>query len=85
VIAPRVHQLKSCSAEFEGALGIDDLVRNDNVAAFEGGEALFGAAMSDDGRAGVLERLAPGDVIVVMMAVDQILDRRLVILRISST
>ena len=38
---------------------------------------LLHLAMRDDGRAGILERLAARDVVVVVMAVDQVLDRRL--------
>ena len=38
-------------------------------------EALLGAAVRDEGGAGVLERLAAGDVIVVVVAVDQVFDR----------
>ena len=33
--------------------------------------------MRDDGRASILERLAAGDVVEVVVAVDQVADRRL--------
>ena len=77
MIAADVDQLERGAAELERALAIDDLVGNDDVAALECREPLLGAAMRDDNGARVLERLAAGDVIVVVVAVDQILDRRL--------
>ena len=42
---------------------------------FQHGKPLFGALVRDHPGAGVLERLAAGNVVVVMVAVDQILDR----------
>src|SRR5439155_4109462 len=41
----------------------------------ENGEALLRSLVGDDFRAGILERLAGGDVVVVVMAVDEVLDR----------
>ena len=66
------------------ALVVDRLVRHDDVGEVQLGQALLGALVRHEGRAGVLERLAAGDVIVVMVAVDHVADRRLVIFLISS-
>jgi hypothetical protein len=76
MIEAKVFQLERSAPEFDGATAIvDDLIGKRRVRILEHGETLLGSPMRDDGGAGVLERLAAGDVIVVMMAVDQILDR----------
>ena len=56
-------------------LVVEGLVRQHRVRVLEHGEPLLGPLVRDDGGAGVLERLAAGDVVVVMVAVDQVLDR----------
>lgn len=51
------------------------LVRQDRGRVLEHGEALFRRLVRNDYCAGVLERLAAGDVIEMVVAVDQVLDR----------
>src|SRR5215475_1246473 len=76
MIEAEIFQLERSAAELDRAAGIaDDLIGERRVRILEHGEALLGPPMSDDGGAGVLERLAAGDVIVVVVAVDQELDR----------
>jgi hypothetical protein len=76
VIEADIFQLELGAAERDGAAFIADrLVRQDGVGIFQHGKTFFGALVCDYPRAGVLECLAAGNVVVVMMTVDEILDR----------
>src|SRR6185295_18165713 len=61
--------------EVDGPPGVEGLVGQYRVRVLEHGQALFGPLVGDDGGARVLECLAAGDVVVVVVAVDQVLDR----------
>ena len=56
-------------------LVVEGLVGQHRVRVLEHGQPLLGPLVRDDGGARVLERLAAGDVVVVVVAVDQVLDR----------
>ena len=58
------------------ALVVDRFVDRRDVGEIQLGQALLGALVRHEGRARILERLAAGDVIVVMVAVDHVADRR---------
>src|SRR5581483_967779 len=77
MIAPGVDQIERSAAELDRPLAVHDLIRNHHVRSLELHKALLGAAMGDHCSAGILEHLAAGNVVVVMVAVDQVLDRRL--------
>ena len=70
-----VTQLERRVAERDRPLGIHGLVRQNRVRILQDRQALLGSLVRDDSRASVLEGLAAGDVVEVMVAVDQILDR----------
>lgn len=55
---------------------VHHLVRNNNVQAFKLRKPFLGAAVRNHSSAGILEHLAAGNVVIVVMAVDQVLDRR---------
>ena len=76
VVEADVLQLELSAAEHDGAAFVADrLVWHDGMRILQHGKALFGALVRDHPRAGVLERLAAGNVVVVMVTVDEILDR----------
>ena len=75
VVEAHVVQLEHGAAELEGAALFEGLVGQRRGRILDLLEALLGALVRDDLRAGVLERLAAGDVVVVVVAVDQVLDR----------
>jgi hypothetical protein len=77
VIAPRVVQLDAHAAELDGAELVHRLVGDHDVGVAQRLEPRLRVAVRDDRGAGLLEGLAAGDMVVVVMAVDQILDRRL--------
>jgi len=77
MIAAGIYEVKRRSTELDRALTVDNLVGDNDIEAFELGQPFFSSAMRDDGRACILEYFATGDVVIVMMAVNQILDRRL--------
>src|SRR6266404_9544008 len=70
-----VAQLERRVTERDRALGVYRLVRQDRVRILEYRQALLGPLVRNDRGAGVLEGLAAGDVIEVLVAVDQVLDR----------
>ena len=75
--------IETVIAQFErGAAELDDaalvahgFVRQHGVRVFECGEACLGALMGDHFCARVLERLATGNMVKVVVTIDQILDR----------
>ena len=68
-------QFERRAAELDHLLVADRLVRDDGVRILQHLEPLGRVLVRDDPRAGVLERLAAGDVVEVVVAVDQVLDR----------
>jgi len=62
-------------AELDRPLVAHRLVGEHRVRILERGEALLGFLVRDEGRAGLLERLAAGDMVEVVVAVDHVLDR----------
>src|SRR6266849_1481668 len=70
-----VAQLERRVTEGDRSTGVYDLVRQDRMRVLESDEPLAGAPVSDDRHSGVLEGLAAGDVVEVVVAIDQILDR----------
>src|SRR6478609_7226927 len=77
MIAACVNEIERRAAKLDRTFAVYHLIGNDEVRGLQLGKPLFGAAMRDDGRALVLEHFAAGSVVVVMVAVDQVLDRRL--------
>jgi len=76
VIEAEIFQLERSATELDRATGAADyLIGERSIRILEHGEALLGPPVRNDGGPGVLERLAAGDVIVVVVAVDQELDR----------
>jgi hypothetical protein len=73
VIEPNVDQLNGCAAEIKRALLIDGLIGQRSGWILQKRQALLRPFVGDDLGAGVLERLATGDMVVVMMFVDQVL------------
>ena len=80
-----VFQLERGAAEPDGpAVVADALVGDRRVRILQDLEPLGGVLVRDDLGAGILERLAAGDVVEVDVAVDQILDGLSVTFLISS-
>src|SRR4029078_6979179 len=77
MIAACVNEIERRAAKLDRTFAVYHLIGNDEVWGLQLGKPLFGAAMRDDGRALILEHFAAGSVVVVMMAIDQILDRSL--------
>src|SRR6476646_9221990 len=77
MIAACVNEIERRAAKLDRTFAVYHLIGNDEVRGLQLGKPLFGAAMRDDGRALILEHFAAGSVVVVMMAIDQILDRSL--------
>jgi hypothetical protein len=72
MIKAEIFQLERSAAELDCAAGVaDDLIGERSVRILEHGKLLLGPPVRNDGGAGVLERLAAGDVIIVVVAVDQ--------------
>ena len=70
-------ELQRGPAERDGAVGIDGLIGQRCVRILEDFQPLFGALVCDDGCAGILERLAAGNMVEMVMTVDQVADRGL--------
>src|SRR5262249_15370519 len=70
-----VPQLKGSAAERDGPLGVERFVRQHRVRIIDHGKPLLGPLVRDHGRPGVLECFAASDVVKVVVAIDQILDR----------
>ncbi len=66
-----VSQLERGAPERDGPLLVERLVGQRRGRISEDGEALLRSLVGDDFRAGILERLAAGDVVVMVMAVDR--------------
>ena len=77
MIEPDVVKLERRVSELDRAVLGECFVGQHGVRIFERGEPVLRMLVRDEFRAGVLERLAARDVIVVMMAVDHVLDRLL--------
>src|SRR5262245_15507689 len=77
MVGAEIVQLERGVAELDGLFVTDRAVGQRRVRIVELGEPLARILVRDDGGAGVLERLAAGDVIEVVVAVDQVADRRL--------
>ena len=75
VVEADMAELERRSAEAQGALFLERLVGQHHQRILLGEDPILGAPVGDDRRAGILERLAAGDVVVVVVAVDQVLDR----------
>ncbi len=75
VVQAEVRQLQRGVAERDRPAGIHRLVGQDRVRILEHGQPLGRPLVRDDRGAGVLERLAARDVVEVVVAVDQVLDR----------
>src|SRR5262245_28701819 len=76
MIKAEIFQFERSAAQLDCAAGVaDDLIGERSIRILEHGKPLLGPPVRNDGGARVLERLAAGDVIIVMMAVDQELDR----------
>jgi hypothetical protein len=80
MIAADIDEIERSVAELDGLLVVDHLIRHHDIGEqrvlllqFE--QALLGAPLRDEGRAEILERLAAGDVIVMVVAVDHVFDR----------
>src|SRR5262245_39412899 len=75
MIETEIFQLQRGAAELDGpAVAADHLIGKRRMRILEHRQALLRPPVRDDGGAGVLERLAAGDVVEMMMAVDQVLD-----------
>src|SRR5688572_18846703 len=70
-----IGQLQRSSAQRDGSLTVDGFVRYDGVRLLQGLQALLRPSVRDDSRTSLLECLPSGDVIEVMVAVDQIANR----------
>ena len=75
VVEPEIAQFERRAAELDHLLVADQLVRDDGVRVLQHLQPLGRVLVRDDARAGVLERLAARDVVEVVVAVDQVLDR----------
>jgi len=75
VIGTEIEQFDRGAAERDNSLIAYRLVRQRRVRVFERSQMLRDLLVRDDRGPSVLECLAAGDVIVVMVAVDQIFDR----------
>jgi len=75
VVETEVGKLEHGAAELEGAALFEGLVGQWGIGVLDDLETLLGALVGDDPRPGILERLAAGDVVEVVVAVDQIADR----------
>ncbi len=72
-----IAELQRGAAKRDRALVINGLVGDHRVRVLELLQALLGTLVSNHRRAGILEGLAAGDVIEVVVTVDQVPDRRL--------
>jgi hypothetical protein len=68
-------QLERRAAEADRPVVSDGLVGKRRIGVVQYGQPIPDALMRDDRRTGVLERLTPGDVIEMMVAVNQVTDR----------
>src|SRR3954451_10889825 len=76
MIEPKVLQFERGTAELDRpAIVVDHLIRERSVGVVEHGEAFLRPLVRDNGCARIFEGLAAGDVVVVVMAVDQEFDR----------
>ena len=77
MVTPGIDEIERGPPELDRALPVHDLIGHDDDGRFQDRQPLLGATVRHHDGAGVLERLAAGNVIVMMVAVDQVLDRRL--------
>jgi len=75
VVRAEVVQLERRVPKRDRARGVDRLVRQDRVRIPQREKPLLGPRVRDDRGARILERLAARDVVEVLVAVDQVLDR----------
>jgi hypothetical protein len=75
VIGTKIEQFDRGVAELDDSLIAYRLIREWRVRVFERSQMLCGLLVRDDRRPGIFECLSAGDVIVVMVAIDQIFDR----------
>ena len=75
VVEPEIAQFERRAAELDRLLVADQLVRHDRVRVLQHLQPRGRVLVRDHARAGVLERLAAGDVVEVVVAVDQVFDR----------
>src|SRR5215470_8273087 len=77
MVLAHIVELERGTAERDVAAAVDDLIGDDDVIGLERGDAVPGISVRDEGGAKVLEWLAPGDVVEMAVAVDDVFDRRL--------
>ena len=77
VIFSHIDQFEIGAAERDRALVVDGFIDRHDVGAVHPSDGLLGEPVRHEGRAGVLERLAAGDVVGMAVAVDDVADRRL--------
>ena len=70
-----IGQLQRGAAEGDHALVIHHFIGQRRERVLQYSEAFFRPFVRDDDGAGILERFAAGDVVVVVMAVNQVFDR----------
>ena len=75
MVRAEVVQLERRVPKRDRARGVDRLVRQDRVRIPQREKPLLGPRVRDDRGARILERLAARDVVEVLVAVDQVLDR----------
>ena len=75
MVEPEIGELQRGAAELDGLGLVEGLVGHHHVGVLGLRQMSLGVLVRDHARAGVLERLAAGDVVEMVMAVDQILDR----------
>src|SRR5688572_8991208 len=75
MVGSDISQFERRSAQYDGSLAIDGFVRQDGVRLVADLEALLCSSVCHNARAGLLECLATGYVIEVVVAVNQIADR----------
>src|SRR5215831_6725496 len=76
MVESEVGQLKGCAAEGKNSLLlVNRLVRQRRRRILDHDEPFLGPLVGNDLGACVFEGLAAGDVVEVMMAIDQVLDR----------
>src|SRR5262244_4319352 len=68
-------ELERCVAERDRPIIIHGLIRNYGVRILEPLEALLGVLVRDERGAGVLEGFAAGDMVIVVMTVNDVPDR----------
>jgi hypothetical protein len=75
LVETEVSQLERGATQLDRPVLIDGLVGNHRVRIFESGESLFRSLVRDELGACIFERLAAGDVIEVVVAVNHVPDR----------